>query len=118
MNDKFEQDMSQYKQLLDNSVEELDPKITEQLNSSRKLALETISKGKTWSIASLVWRPALALLIPALVISGIFFIPNTTEQEQSAADFYADLEILMDEEELEFLTELEISQWIDPESEG
>jgi hypothetical protein len=52
-------------------------------------------------------------MIPLTVVALVMIYPTPLEDIQTPSDFYADLELLLDEDELDFLSELELSQWAD-----
>ena len=117
MNNELDQDIQQYQQLLKQSSKDLDPAIKARLNEARQNAVNSLDDSP--GFARLFWQPALALSIPIIAIASLFIFSEPDQYQQASSDFYADLEILMDEEEqLDFLADMEISQWIESENEG
>ena len=111
-----EKDISQYQQLLELSSNNLKPAIKAQLNEKRRFAIDSMEADSGSKILN--WRPALALSLPVILIAVVMYLPLITEQEQESTDIYADLEILMDEEQLDFLSEMEVSEWMVAENGG
>lgn len=120
MNHKNQQDprqeTKQYKDLLDLSTENLQPSIKARLDEGRRQALEP-SDNQSF-LKTIFWRPAMAFVIPLFVLAVVFLQPETEVSMQSEYDFYADLQILEEEDQLEFLAELNVSEWMVNENEG
>ncbi len=121
MNDKIQQvpeiEAEQYRNLLDLSSQHLKPSITAQLDQNRRATVDQMDSQPTFFTS--IWQPATVLLIPAFLMVGFFlYTPDVTELEPAANDIYADLEILEDENQLEFLAELDVSEWLTNENEG
>ncbi len=113
MNDK--QNVEQYRQLLDQSCRDMSPSVNAQLDEKRRLAVEQLDTGLVFSFTK--WQPALALSISLFVITTILYLPIPSQQ-QTVPDIYADLELLMDEDQLDFLGEMELSEWLVSENDG
>ena len=113
MNDK--QNIEQYRQLLEQSSRDISPSMKAQLDDKRRLAVEQLDTGHVFSFTK--WQPALAIGIPLFVIAIILFLPIPSHQ-QTVPDIYADLELLMDEDQLDFLGEMELSEWLVSETDG
>lgn len=98
----------------DDSVESLDAQTRSRLNQGRQLAL-TAAGERTLSWQQ--WLPAGVAAAVALVAIGMW--NNKVEQDVFDAPdlavpaMAADLELLMDEDELEMLEDLEFYSWID-----
>lgn len=116
MNNELDQDIQQYQQLLKQSSDNLEPAIKARLNVARQNAVDSLDDPS--SLGKLFWQPALALSIPVIAIASLFIFSEPEQQQQAASDFYADLEVLMDEEQLDFLADMEVAQWIESENGG
>lgn len=110
-NDSKQDDLS-YRDVLEQSTKDLNPSITAQLNSSRRDAIASIDSSSKFQ--SMLWRPAIALFVPVIAVTMITL--NTVNEELPDADFYSDLELLVNEEQLDFLVDLDISDWQGSES--
>ena len=113
INSDSEKNAITYKHVLEESTTDLNPAINAHLNASRREALSLLEPKQT-NLMSLIWRPAIALLIPVLAVT--MFSLNTYKEESPETDLYSDIELLIDEEQFDFLIELDISQWQDIES--
>ncbi|MCP3675911.1 MAG: hypothetical protein GY829_15790 [Gammaproteobacteria bacterium] len=113
MNDK--QNVEQYRQLLDQSCRDMPGSVNAQLDEKRRLAVELLDTGHVFSFTK--WQPVLTLSISLFVIIIILYLPIPSQQ-QTVPDIYADLELLMDEDQLDFLSEMELSEWLVSANEG
>ncbi len=120
MNDINQQDphqeTKQYKKLLDLSTEHLDPSIKARLDESRRQVLDD-SESHSF-LKTIIFRPAMAFVIPAFILAVVLLQPNTEVPEAIEYDIYADLQLLEEEDQLEFLAELNVSEWLVNENEG
>lgn len=114
INSDSEKDAITYKHVLEESTTDLNPVINARLNASRREALSLLEPKQTNGLMSLIWRPAIALLIPVMAVT--MFSLNTLNEESPETDLYSDIELLIDEEQFDFLIELDISEWQDIES--
>jgi len=114
MKDKSEIEVEHYKQLLDQTSRHLSPAIHAQLDENRRHAMAHLETNRNYKISN--WRPVFAFTIAIFVIAVFLIYPQTTEQP--ATDIYADLELLMDEEQLDFLADMDVSGWIVSANDG
>ena len=112
---KDNQDIEQYRQLLDQSSRDIPLSIKTQLDKKRHQAVEQLDTGHAFSFTK--WQPVFALSIPMLIIAVIMYLPIPSQQ-QPTTDIYADLQLLMEEEQLDFLGEMEVSEWLVSENGG
>ena len=105
INSDPEQDPLTYKDVLEQSTTDLSPSIKAHLNASRRAAMSSFE----YSSSTHIWKPAMALLIPVIAVTMIML--NTAHQEIPDSDLYSDIELLIDEEQLDFLADLDISEW-------
>jgi len=108
--------LKQYQQLLDKSTKQLNPDIRAGLDQSRRNAIDMLDNNV--GTQTHFWRPVIALVVPLFAVAAFIFYPTAVEEEIPTTDIYADLETLMDEEQLDFLAEIEVSEWIANENEG
>lgn len=92
----------------------LDADIEQRLDAARTAALRgDASEGNHF------WQPALAM---SLAVFTVYFTHTltgplpTVNDAYTDAEFFQDLEILMLEEELDFISELEPTEWVDEEN--
>ena len=71
----FEDDIEQYQQLLELSSQNLKPDIQAHLNEKRRHALDSLGTNSIYN--GLIWRPALALTIPVMLVAMIMFYSPT-----------------------------------------
>ncbi len=120
MNHKKQQDphqeTRQYKNLLDLSTEHLEPSIKARLDEGRRQALDD-SESHSF-LKTIFFRPAMAFVIPAFILAVVLLQPNTETPEPIDYDIYDDLQLLEEEDQLEFLAELNVSEWLVNENEG
>lgn len=107
INEEHKRDIDAYSDVLEKSTGNLSSSINARLNESRRDAIASIDQSPP--VASMFWRPALALLAPVMIVTVIML--NVSNEELAEADLYTDIELLIDEEELDFLTDLDISEW-------
>ena len=110
-----EQNIEQYQQLLDLSSQKLKPNIQARLNANRRSAVDNLQSVDNCQPKP--WRFVISMAIPIMLAVYIIF-PLTSEPPVATTDLYADLELLMDEEELDFLAEMEVSEWLIDENDG
>ncbi len=112
-----QQEEKYYQELLDLSSHHLKPSVKAQLNENRRLAVDQLDNKSMFKSALL--QPATALLIPVLLIVGLLFsTPDEVNLQVTDTDIYSVLELLEDEEQLEFLAEFDVSQWLIDEGES
>jgi len=116
MKDNLEHDEKHYQQLLELSSQNLKPGIQAQLNKQRHDALERLETNSGFIFAK--WRPTIAMTIPAIIVATTLYFPIQQEDIQLTTDIYTDLELLMDEKQLDFLADMEVSEWLESENEG
>jgi len=120
MNHKIQQDLQQqteqYKDLLDLSTEHLQPSIKARLDDGRRQALD--DSEKISFLKTIFRQPAMALVIPLFILAVVFLQPKTEVSSPPEHDIYADLQLLEEEDQLEFLAELNVSEWLVIENEG
>jgi hypothetical protein len=108
-NIEVNQDITQMKDLLDQSTDNLSPAVKAKLNSARIQAVESLESSRF--DFSIIFKPALAFMIPLTIVALVMIYPTPLEDIQNSTDIYADLELLLDEDEIDFLSELELSEW-------
>ncbi len=122
-----EQNIETFRSLLNDVSNKTSDDINKRLNESRAQAVEQLAQGHSASslMSFPMWRPALALSVPALIVASLLLSPQESNQNlgvSSEFDIYADLELLADEEQLDFLVDLDFSEWMaienDAEDEG
>ncbi|MFT5451601.1 MAG: hypothetical protein ACI9N9_001087 [Enterobacterales bacterium] len=106
-----DQDIDQMKYLLDYSSDNLSPTVKAKLNAARTQAVESLESSRF--NFSTIFKPALAFMIPLTVVALVMIYPTPLEDIQTSNDIYADLELLLDEDELDFLSELVLYEWVD-----
>lgn len=124
MMDKFEEnfedssqsDIDHYKELLEQSCHQLNPATIAQLDVKRRHAVTMLEKNSDNHLTR--WQPAFAISIAALIFTVLIIFPLPLEQQANSTDIYTDLELLMDEEQLDFLANLDISEWIVSSNDG
>lgn len=95
---------NQLKHQLDRSCDLIDPMLEQQLNARVNLA-------KTHSRRN-PFRLSYALAPLALVITVWFGVFNNNSLSEEEMAIYDDLELLIAEDELEFLDNMDVSDWI------
>jgi len=110
------QETKQYKELRDLSTEHLQPSIKARLDEGRQQALEGSKSNDL--LKNIFWQPAMAFVFPAFILAVVLLQPNTEVSEPIEHDIYADLQLLEEEDQLEFLAELNVSEWLVNENEG
>jgi len=112
-----DREIEQYQDLLNLSCKHIKPSVKAQLDDSRRLAIEQSTNKSTF--LNSIWQPAMVLFIPAFLLVGLLFqTPGNIEQPAVVTDIYSDLELLEDEDQLEFLAELDVSQWLIDENDS
>ena len=104
-------DIDQMKHLLDQSSDNLNPAVKAQLNAARIKAVESLDSSQ-FTFASIL-KPALAFIVPLTVVALVMIYPTPLEDIETTNDIYADLELLFDEYEIDFLSDLELYEWAD-----
>ena len=105
------QDIEQMKALLEQSSDNLNPAVKAKLNAARIQAVESLESSRF--NFSTIFKPAIAFMIPLTVVALVMIFPTPLEDIQTSNDIYTDLELLLDEDELDFLSELELYEWAD-----
>ena len=100
-----------YAHLLNQSSQQLGPATKAKLDAARREAMEQFETSTGFFSLQHNFRPAFALATTLIAITGILFLPSPFVQGTTAPDLYADIEILMDQEQLDFLSEMEDLQW-------
>ncbi len=93
------------RQLLDDSIEELDPAISRRLQQARARALE--ANGRRF----VLWRPAVAFAMSVLLLLAVVFWP-TAQHGDSLAPLMADMELIAADDSLQLIEDLEFYQWL------
>ncbi len=97
------------KKAFDESVENLDAATLSRLNRGRQKALQAASSGRReWNF----WVPATGVAAAAVIAVMMVKAP-AIEELQPPATASSDFEILLGDEEIEFLEELEFYSWLD-----
>ena len=105
------QDIDKLKHLLDQSSDNLTPAVRAKLNTVRTQAVDSIDASR-FNFFTL-FKPAIVFMMPLTVVALVMIYPTPLEEIQVSTDIYADLELLLDEDELEFLGDLELYEWAD-----
>ena len=106
------------KQSVETLTESLDTPLNAEIEQRLDAARAAAIRGDA-SEGNHFWQPALAM---SLAVFTVYFTHTltgplpTTSDAYTDAEFFQDLEILMLEEELDFLTELEATDWVDEEN--
>ena len=107
INEKSDQDAHTYAEVLEKSTLKLSSSINARLNESRRDAIASIDQPAT--LTSMIWKPAFTLLAPVMIVTMIML--NISNEDISEAELYTDIELLIDEEQLDFLIDFDISEW-------
>ena len=108
---ELNEDIDQMKTLLDQSSDNLRPAVKAKLNAARIQAVESLESSR-FNFSS-IFKPAFAFMVPLAVVALVMIYPTPLEDVQTATDIYTDLEFLLDEDELDFLSDLELYEWAD-----
>lgn len=96
--------------LFDDSVASLDGETRSQLNRRRQAALES-TEGRRLALRPMAWLPAAGAAAIAAAI--VLFAGNRAPVSPGATTPAADVEILLEGDDLEMLGDLEFYSWID-----
>jgi len=96
--------------LFDDSVASLDGETRSQLNRRRHEALE-VAAGRRFALRPMTWLPATGAA--AAVLVAVFLIGEEAPVGPGMPAPAADIEILLEGDDLEMLGELEFYSWID-----
>jgi len=105
------QEIKKIKVLLEQSSVHLNPAVNAKLNAARSHAMDSLDSS-AFNFSTL-FKPFIAFMLPLFVVALVMIYPTPHENIQTSDDIYADFEFLMDEEELDFLSDLELSEWAD-----
>lgn len=93
------------KEHLQQSCDQLSPQLQQQLNARRNLAQRGRSQRRLWQIGTAI--------APVLLLASLWV--NVPEQQLSAEDeaLYDDMALLIEAEELDFLEQLDVTDWVE-----
>jgi len=93
--------------LLDDSCEQLSPSIQQKLNSRRNLAKRPRKTS---------WFPKVGFaLAPLALLVAVWVQQPVSNLSGDQAALYDDIDLLLIEDQLEFLDEMDLSSWLDEE---
>lgn len=119
MNDKDHKEFEQKaRELFDREVAGLDGATRSKLNQARQRALAELDR-PAWSLVRLPVPQAALGAVAVAVVSGLLFMRSGVSPVEPTPDFAtaSDIEILLAEDDMEFLEELEFYAWLEEQPE-
>ena len=92
------------KNTLEQSCDDLKPTIEQQLNARRNLALREPTRRS--------WLKFAMTAVPLTLVFALWIQYPEQHLSQEQAAFYNDIDYLLEEEEMDFLADMDVSNWL------